>query len=76
LSVPRHPRPIFAGQGMCIVSYMSAVLGQAAVSEAADPVPPDWLGHHPHTHRAIDDARGYASLLARLLKSAKTNGIT
>ena len=72
LSVPRHPRPIFEGQGLCIVSFMSAVLGQTAVGEAANPIPPDWLGHHPHTHRAIDDARGYAELLARLLNSAGT----
>jgi len=66
----RHPRPIFMGQGLCIVSYHSAVMGQTVVGEAADPVPPDWLGHHPHTHRALDDARGYASLLARLLNMA------
>ena len=68
LSAMRHPRQIFAGQGLCIVSFQSAVLGQTAVGEAADKIPLDWLGHHPHTHRAIDDARGYASLLARLLK--------
>ena len=67
LSVPRHPRQIFAGQGLCIVSFLSAMQGQTAVGEAADSLPPEWLGHHPHTHRAIDDARGYASLLARLL---------
>lgn len=68
LGTLRHPRPIFAGQGLCIVSYQSAVLGHTAVGEAADIIPDDWLGHHPHTHRAIDDARGYASLLARLLR--------
>ncbi len=70
LSVPRHPRPIFEGQGLCIVSFMSAILGQTAVGEAANPIPADLLGHHPHTHRAIDDARGYANLLAHLLEQA------
>lgn len=70
LSVPRHVRPIFAGQGLCIVSFMSALQGKTAVGEASDPLPADWLGDHPHTHRAIDDARGYASLLARLLAMA------
>ena len=70
LSVPRHPRLIFEGQGLCLVSYLSAVQHQTAVGEAADPIPADWLGHHPHTHRAIDDARGYANLLARLLQLA------
>ena len=29
-------------------------------------VPPDWYGNIPHTHRAIDDARGYANVLAKL----------
>ncbi|MGI9481077.1 MAG: hypothetical protein ACR2OR_01845 [Hyphomicrobiales bacterium] len=24
-------------------------------------------GNHPHTHRAIDDAHGYAALLSKLL---------
>lgn len=28
----------------------------------------DWLGDFMHTHRAIDDAKGYAYLLASLLK--------
>jgi hypothetical protein len=30
----------------------------------------DWLGNVPHTHRAIDDALGYANVLARLLRMA------
>jgi hypothetical protein len=68
--VPRHLRLIFEGQGLCIVSFMSAVFGRTAVGEAGDAIPADWLGHHPHTHRAIDDARGYASLLARLLATS------
>lgn len=33
--------------------------------------PADWLGDHPHTHRAIDDARGYASVLQNLLALAR-----
>lgn len=70
LMVPRHTRPIFAGQGLCLVSYMAAVTGRRAVGEAADPVPRDWLGEHPQTHRASDDALGYASLLTRLLDMA------
>src|SRR3546814_5487363 len=30
--------------------------------------PPEWLGHVPHSHRSIDDARGYANLLRTLLQ--------
>jgi inhibitor of KinA sporulation pathway (predicted exonuclease) len=29
--------------------------------------PAEWLGGHDHSHRAIDDARGYAHLLTLLL---------
>lgn len=29
--------------------------------------PDEWFGGHLHSHRAIDDARGYAAALARLL---------
>lgn len=29
--------------------------------------PEEWFGGHLHSHRAIDDARGYAAALARLL---------
>jgi hypothetical protein len=29
-------------------------------------VPPAWYGHIAHTHRAIDDARGFANVLAKL----------
>ncbi len=36
----------------------------------ADGPTPGWLGHHNHTHRAIDDAHGYASLLAHLMQLA------
>ena len=75
LMVMRSRCQTFMGQGLCIVSFQSAVLGQTAVGEAADVIPPDWLGHYPHTHRPIDDARGYASLLARLLKIAGRDSV-
>lgn len=29
-------------------------------------LPPEWLGNIPQTHRAIDDARGYAHVLREL----------
>ena len=31
-------------------------------------VPPEWYGHVPHSHRAIDDARGFANVLAKLFE--------
>lgn len=32
-------------------------------------IPEDWLGGHAHTHKALDDARGYAQVLLRLAGS-------
>ena len=29
--------------------------------------PAEWFGNVPHSHRAIDDAKGYAHLLLHLL---------
>ena len=31
-------------------------------------LPAEFYGHIPHTHRAIDDARGFANVLVELLK--------
>ena len=30
--------------------------------------PEEWYGGHPHSHRAIDDAMGYASILMEMLR--------
>ena len=35
-------------------------------------VPADWYGHVPHSHRAIDDARGFANVLAKLFSISAT----
>jgi DNA polymerase III epsilon subunit-like protein len=58
---------LFSHIGLCLRSFGAALLGLPPIAVEAGAYPADWLGHHPHTHRAIDDARGYASLLARLL---------
>ncbi|MCY1560236.1 hypothetical protein D9M68_973510 [compost metagenome] len=31
-------------------------------------LPAEFYGHIPHTHRAIDDANGFANVLVELLK--------
>jgi len=36
--------------------------------------PREWLGNVPHTHRAIDDARGYANLLHFFLTRREPGG--
>jgi hypothetical protein len=63
---------LFSHIGLCLRSYGAAVLGRPVIEVEAAAYPPEWLGHHAHTHRAIDDARGYASLLAKLLAVSRT----
>jgi hypothetical protein len=71
LDVPYWGRCIFNGSPLDIGTYMSGVFGWTSPHEGNITFPAEWLGHHPHTHRAIDDARGYASLLARLFAVAR-----
>lgn len=53
---------------LCLRSYAAAVLGRPIAEITADTVPAAWLGHVEHTHRAIDDAVGYAHLLGELMR--------
>jgi hypothetical protein len=48
-------------------SYAAAVLNRPPAEVTSARLPPEWLGDIEHTHRAIDDARGYAHLLTVLL---------
>lgn len=63
---PDDDDQLFAGPGLCIRSYASAVTGRPVAELAADAFPSEWFGDIEHTHRAIDDARGYANLLVTL----------
>lgn len=67
---PPHPgpEPLFHGHGLCIRSYAAAALSRPAWRCSAADLPLELLGGEPHTHRAIDDARGYAHLLRYLLQ--------
>ena len=47
---------------------LAARTGQDFADCRPKTLPREWLGHHEHTHRAIDDARGYAHLLGVLLR--------
>jgi DNA polymerase III alpha subunit (gram-positive type) len=59
---------------LCLRSYAAAVLGRAVREVSAATLPPAWLGDVPHTHRAIDDALGYAHLLAELFRRSAAAG--
>ena len=55
---------------LCLRSYAAAVTGRYVGDVSPATLPSEWLGDVPHTHRAIDDAVGYAHLLAELFKRA------
>ena len=66
LQGPDEPDPLFTGPGLCIRSFAAGVTGRPVADLAADAFPSAWLGEVSHSHRAIDDARGYANLLVHL----------
>jgi len=70
LDAPLFGRTIFTAGALDIGTYIAGIFDRSDPHIVDNPFPEDWLGNHPHTHRAIDDARGYASLLSRLLRIA------
>lgn len=72
-----HGRPLFQGPWiadrlfrhppLCLMSMVAGRTGRPLATCDVEHYPPDWLGAVDHSHRAIDDARGYAQLLRRLL---------
>ena len=70
MTMPGAGTPLFSGVGLDIASFAAAVTGLDQVTMMGKPFDAEWLGNVPHTHRAIDDALGYANVLARLLRMA------
>jgi hypothetical protein len=60
--------------GLCLRSYAAAVTGRPVSEVSPASLPAEWFGDEPHTHRAIDDARGYANLLVSLLARTSRRG--
>ena len=67
---PFRGRQIFHGSGLDLTSYMKGLFGHTGGPSTFVELPAEWLGDHEHTHRAIDDARGYAHFLSRMLELA------
>ena len=65
---PYETERIFDGPGLCLRSYAAAVTGLPVADAGPGELPAEWFGNVPHTHRAIDDALGYAHLLAELFR--------
>ena len=61
---------LFYEGGFCLRSFASGRLGWPLRKCAPENYPPEWLGNVRHTHRAIDDATGYAHLLGYLMTKA------
>jgi len=73
LDVPYWGRTIFNASPLDIGTYVSGIFNRTEPHQGNIIIPINWLGQQEHTHHAIDDARGYANLLARLFKVAKSN---
>ncbi|MDB5416148.1 MAG: polymerase subunit epsilon [Rubritepida sp.] len=67
LQAPRSEDLLFAGGGLDLGSFVMGRAGLSYVECAAKRFPRAWLGGHPHTHIALDDAEGYAHLLRHVL---------
>lgn len=68
---PYEADRLFDGVGLCIRSYAAAVTGRPVADVSPATLPSEWFGDVEHTHRAIDDALGYAHLLVTLGRMAR-----
>jgi hypothetical protein len=66
LGGPFRSRQIFRGGGVCLYTMAGALRGAEYLKWGMQRVPSEWYGHVPHSHRAIDDARGFANVLSKL----------
>lgn len=67
---PYEDDTLFDGPGLCLRSYAAAVTGRSVAEVSPTNLPSDWFGNVEHTHKAIDDALGYANLLVELSRRA------
>lgn len=67
---PYEEDHLFDGPGLCIRTYAAAVTGRPVADMTPSRLPREWFGDVEHTHRAIDDALGYANLLVTLAARA------
>ena len=58
---------LFHTAGLCLQAFAAGRTGRDFAACRTEAYPPAWLGHVPHDHISIDDARGYANLLRTLL---------
>lgn len=66
LGGPFKSRQIFRGGGVCLYTMAGAMRGAEYLKWGMHRVPAEWYGNIVHSHKAIDDARGFANVLAKL----------
>lgn len=68
LGGPYTGRQIFRGGGVCLYTMAGTLRGQDYLNWGMQRAPKAWYGDIAHTHKAIDDARGFANVLVRLFE--------
>lgn len=66
---------LFKHPPLCLMSFVAGKTGRPHAECDVGHYPPEWLGSIEHTHRAIDDARGYANLLRHLMFDAAAGDV-
>jgi hypothetical protein len=72
LGGPYSSRQIFRGGGVCLYTMAGTLRGADYLNWGMQRVPAAWYGHIEHTHKAIDDARGFANVLGRLFQISQS----
>lgn len=68
LGGPYTGRQIFRGGGVCLYTMAGTMRGQDYLNWGMQRAPAEWYGDIPHSHKAIDDARGFANVLVKLFE--------
>lgn len=67
---------LFRHAPLCLMSMVAGGTGREHWHCDAKTYPAEWLGDVEHTHRAIDDARGYANLLSFIIRNCRASQST
>lgn len=68
LGGPYAGRQLFRGGGVCLYTMAGTLRGVDYLNWGMQRAPAEWYGNIPHTHKAIDDARGFANVLVKLFE--------
>jgi len=68
LGGPYTGRQLFRGGGVCLYTMAGSMRGQDYLNWGMQRAPAEWYGNIPHSHKAIDDARGFANVLVKLFE--------